>query len=254
MLWYKGRGLRMPGDGFQISVARPDAHAVSDEQASVALIDRRVFTRQCLAGWLGECWRDLTITPLEDAADIDEHELADFHLILFNISPARVSSPGILERIDRLVRHPAKIPLVILSDIEDIEDVVEAIRHGVRGYIPTSLDVAEAAVAIRFVQAGGTFVPTNAVMRSPQDKQERAHANVPRVENARFDLLTPREREVAARLSQGMANKIIAHELRISEHTVKVFVHRILTKLNATNRTEVAYLTRLQLDRVAEQA
>jgi DNA-binding NarL/FixJ family response regulator len=241
----------MPGDGFQISVAQPDAHAVPDGQASVALIDSRVFTRQCLAGWLGECWRDLTITPLEDAA---EDELSDFHLILFNISPARVSSPGILERIERLVRHPAKIPVVILSDIEDIEDVVEAIRHGVRGYIPTSLDVAEAAVAIRFVQAGGTFVPTNAVMRSPQDKQERADANVPRVENARFDLLTPREREVADRLSQGMANKIIAHELRISEHTVKVFVHRILTKLNATNRTEVAYLARLQLDRIAEQA
>lgn len=243
----------MPEHGFQISVAGPDADAVSHGQASIAFIDRRVFTRQCLAGWLGRCWRDLTIIPLADAAHIDEHELANFCLILFNIGPARIFSRGILENIDRLVRHPASIPLVILSDIEDIDDVVEAIRHGVRGYIPTSLDVAEAAEAIRFVQAGGTFVPTNAVMRLPQDKQERPHVDMPRIENARFDRLTPREREVAARLCQGMANKIIAHELHISEHTVKVFVRRILTKLNATNRTEVAYLAHLHLDQVAER-
>ena len=54
--------------------------------------------------------------------------------------------------------------------------------------------------------------------------------------------LTPREMDVAERLRQGKPNKIIAHELQISESTVKVFVHRILTKLGAINRTEVAYL------------
>ena len=92
--------------------------------------------------------------------------------------------------------------------------MVEAIRHGVRGYVPTSLDVAEAAAAIRFVQAGGTFVPTSAVVRCPQDQHERAHSKLPRIENARFDSLTPREREVLVRLSQGMANKVIAMSSR----------------------------------------
>ena len=44
-------------------------------------------------------------------------------------------------------------------------------------------------------------------------------------------------------LRQGKPNKIIAHELGIRESTVKVFVHRILTKLRATNRTELAVRT-----------
>jgi DNA-binding NarL/FixJ family response regulator len=62
--------------------------------------------------------------------------------------------------------------------------------------------------------------------------------------------LTPREMEVVARLRQGKPNKVIAYELEISESTVKAFVRRILIKLNALNRTEVAHLTEGQFDRM----
>ena len=62
--------------------------------------------------------------------------------------------------------------------------------------------------------------------------------------------LTPREMEVVARLRQGKPNKVIAHELEISESTVKAFVRRILIKLKALNRTEVAHLTEGQFDTI----
>ena len=60
--------------------------------------------------------------------------------------------------------------------------------------------------------------------------------------------LTPRESEVLARLRQGKPNKIIAHELQITENTVKVFVRQILMKLNASNRTDAACLMRDPVD------
>ena len=41
-----------------------------------------------------------------------------------------------------------------------------------------------------------------------------------------------------------MANKLIAYELDMCESTVKVHIRNIMKKLKATNRTEVAYLTR----------
>jgi DNA-binding NarL/FixJ family response regulator len=41
-----------------------------------------------------------------------------------------------------------------------------------------------------------------------------------------------------------MANKLIAYELAMCESTVKVHIRNIMKKLNATNRTQVAYLTR----------
>jgi DNA-binding NarL/FixJ family response regulator len=50
--------------------------------------------------------------------------------------------------------------------------------------------------------------------------------------------LTDRELEVLGLLSKGLANKQIAVELGISEHTVKFHVSSIYTKLNVTNRTE----------------
>lgn len=50
--------------------------------------------------------------------------------------------------------------------------------------------------------------------------------------------LTERELEVLGLLARGLANKQIAVELGISEHTVKFHVSSIYTKLNVTNRTE----------------
>lgn len=50
--------------------------------------------------------------------------------------------------------------------------------------------------------------------------------------------LTPRETEVLQLLAQGLANKQIALELGISDHTVKFHISSIYRKLGATNRTE----------------
>jgi DNA-binding NarL/FixJ family response regulator len=56
-------------------------------------------------------------------------------------------------------------------------------------------------------------------------------------------MFTARQTAVIAALRQGKQNKIIAYELNMRESTVKVHVRNIMKKLNATNRTEVAYLT-----------
>ena len=54
--------------------------------------------------------------------------------------------------------------------------------------------------------------------------------------------LTPRELETLNYVAQGYANKQIALELGISEDTIKTHVARILTKLNANDRTEAAVI------------
>ena len=55
-------------------------------------------------------------------------------------------------------------------------------------------------------------------------------------------LFTARQAAVIDALRQGKPNKIIAYELKMRESTVKVHVRNIMKKLNATNRTQVAYL------------
>jgi DNA-binding NarL/FixJ family response regulator len=53
-----------------------------------------------------------------------------------------------------------------------------------------------------------------------------------------IEQLTPRETEILEQLAQGLANKQIALDLDISEHTVKFHVSSIYAKLGATNRME----------------
>ncbi len=55
-------------------------------------------------------------------------------------------------------------------------------------------------------------------------------------------VLTPREIEVLRLIADGASNKIIAHRLGISDHTVKFHVASILSKLNAGSRTEAVTL------------
>ena len=50
--------------------------------------------------------------------------------------------------------------------------------------------------------------------------------------------LTPREREVLEMMSEGLSNKEIAAQLKISPHTVKFHISSILGKLGASSRTE----------------
>lgn len=54
--------------------------------------------------------------------------------------------------------------------------------------------------------------------------------------------LSPRELEVLRLMADGASNKIIAHKLGISDHTVKFHVTSILSKLNAGTRTEAVTL------------
>jgi DNA-binding NarL/FixJ family response regulator len=59
---------------------------------------------------------------------------------------------------------------------------------------------------------------------------------------ATAEALTEREREVLELMARGLPNKTIAHELGISEHTVKFHVSTILGKLGAAGRTEAVTL------------
>lgn len=68
-----------------------------------------------------------------------------------------------------------------------------------------------------------------------------------------MDELTVRELEVLAMVARGHQNKIIAADLGLSEHTVKIHIHNIIRKLGVHNRTEAAaiyfeYVNRRQPD------
>jgi DNA-binding NarL/FixJ family response regulator len=116
---------------------------------------------------------------------------------------------------------------IVMSNIEDIELIRQALEQGVRGYIPVSLPLEVAIEAIRLVEAGGVYVPASSLMAP----SEGLHGH-----------FTARQAAVVDALCKGKANKRIAHELNMCESTVKVHVRNIMKKLRAKNRTEVALI------------
>ena len=127
------------------------------------------------------------------------------------------------------------VPVVLLAEEERAAYVIDAIKDGVRGYIPTSLPLSVAIEAIELVRAGGTFIPatsflpSSSVLSHPGDTPGRT-------------AFTGRQAEVVAALRKGTSNKVIAYNLKMAESTVKVHVRTIMRKMKARNRTHVAFL------------
>jgi DNA-binding NarL/FixJ family response regulator len=107
----------------------------------------------------------------------------------------------------------------------------DALRLGVRAVLPPDASPAGIVAAIEAAASGLAAI-------DPRELDGLISAALPAPAPDRTAPLTARERQVLSLIAEGAANKAIAWKLGISEHTVKFHVASILTKLNASSRTE----------------
>lgn len=62
-----------------------------------------------------------------------------------------------------------------------------------------------------------------------------------RVDDARFSVLTPRERSVMSYVAMGKSNKVIAAELGVSQRTIEAHRARVFQKMRVRNAVELAH-------------
>ena len=55
-------------------------------------------------------------------------------------------------------------------------------------------------------------------------------------------MLTARERQIVNLVSEGLSNKAIARQLKLTDGTIKVHLHHVFEKLGISNRTSLAAL------------
>jgi DNA-binding NarL/FixJ family response regulator len=104
------------------------------------------------------------------------------------------------------------------------------------GYIPKSYTAELMVAALRFVLAGGVYLPMGVL------EDERNTAPAAAAAGGRFQLLSPRQQQVARLLLQGQSNKAIARMLDLSEGTVKAHVSAIYQIIGARNRVDAVTL------------
>lgn len=142
-----------------------------------------------------------------------------------------VRMPGLsgLELQDRLAQLSCVLPIIFMSGHVDIPTTVRAIKAGAEDFLakPLPKDVVIAAI--------------ERALQRYDERQER-HADQRRLE-ARFDVLTPREREVLGLVVQGLLNKQIAFRLGTSERTIKAHRHSFMQKLAVRSVAELVSMT-----------
>ena len=126
--------------------------------------------------------------------------------------------------------------VVVLTVSEQREDVAAMFKAGADGYLLKDMEPEELLVRVKEA-AGGRLVVDDrltevmaAILRPVEDEKDP------------LELLTSKEREVLNLIAEGLANKMIARQLSISEGTVKVHVKRLLKKLGVRSRVEAAVL------------
>jgi DNA-binding NarL/FixJ family response regulator len=159
-------------------------------------------------------------------------------LVLLDISMAG----GGLSAARRIAEAFPAVKIVMLTVSEQDDDVHEALKAGVLGYVLKGVGGAELVRVVRDVATGSSYVsPSLAARLLKEGGEPGGRGTHP---SGRLATLTDREREILEHVANGMSNKEVARSLDLQEKTVKHYMTNILKKLQVRNRVEAAILAR----------
>jgi DNA-binding NarL/FixJ family response regulator len=141
-----------------------------------------------------------------------------------------------------LRRLPTPPHVIVLTTFQADEHVMSALRAGADGFLLKDTDPKEIINAIRLVAAGEAMLSPSVTRTLLSHLGNDETTDRRRLAAQRLTSLTEREREVAIAVGSGASNADIAASLFMSEATAKAHVSRLLTKLEVTNRVQIAIL------------
>jgi DNA-binding NarL/FixJ family response regulator len=139
--------------------------------------------------------------------------------------------------------------VLVLTTLDDDETVFEAVRAGAHGYLLKDAEEDELLETVRALRRGESRL-TPQIARKVMDQFRRLaqSASVPEdvasTTKLAADPLNEKEEKVLELIAQGMSNRQIGAALFLAEGTIKNYVSRIMEKLHASTRTELAVLSR----------
>jgi DNA-binding NarL/FixJ family response regulator len=204
----------------------------------ILIVDDHPMFRDAVHSAVRAALPDAAITEagsIDAACDIIERH-TDIDIVLLDLMLPGISGfDGLL-----LVRARfPRLPVLIVSGLDDARIAAEAIRLGAAGFVPKSASRTVIAEALDKVLEGSVYVPRHLAHAISATRGDAAHQDIA----ARIATLTPTQIRVLQFIRQGLLNKQIAHELGVGETTVKAHVTEILRKFGVTSRTRIVIKT-----------
>ncbi|MEQ4206579.1 response regulator transcription factor [Actinopolymorpha sp. B17G11] len=167
---------------------------------------------------------------------VDEARVLQPDVVLMDIRMPRMDGVEATRTITGADRA-SRVKVLILTTFDLDEYIVEGLRAGASGFLLKDVPPEELVAAIRIVARGDAVVaPT--VTRRLLDKFAENIAPGDKQSEALLERLTDREQGVLRLMSRGMSNAEIAHELYVSETTIKTHVGNVLGKLGLRDRVQ----------------
>ena len=138
----------------------------------------------------------------------------------------------------RRLTNPPRV--IVLTTFQADEHVMNAIRAGADGFLLKDTPPTEIVNAVRLVAAGEAMLSPSVTRTLLTHLGNDDTTDRRRTAAQRLSTLTERELEVAMAVGSGASNAEIAATLYMSEATVKAHVSRLFTKLDVTNRVQIA--------------
>jgi DNA-binding NarL/FixJ family response regulator len=172
-----------------------------------------------------------------DAVDAVRRHRPD--VVLMDIRMPRQDGLTTTTELQRLA-EPPKVIVLTTFDLDDY--VFRALQAGASGFLLKDTPPRELVHAVRVVAAGDAMLSPAVTRRLIGHFAAGGRTDRQRAAKERLTALTDRELEVLGAVGRGLSNAEVGRELFMSEATVKAHVSRVLVKLGATNRVQVAIL------------
>ncbi len=137
-----------------------------------------------------------------------------------------------MEATRRIIKKNPKVKVLVLTQHDNKEYILSAIKAGALGYVPKRALGSELVTAVRAVHRGDSFLYPSAATALIQDYLHQ-------VDEEPYNDLTGREREILKMIAEGNTSREIADKLVISLKTVLGHRTQIMKKLGIHNRTEL---------------
>jgi FixJ family two-component response regulator len=188
---------------------------VTWSEQMVFVVDDDAGLREALAALMRSV--GLQVTTFASAADFLRQPRSPIPACL--VLDVRLPGLSGLDLQRELTNAGERIPIIFISGHGDVPMTVRAMKAGAAEFLPKPFREQELLDAVG-----------QALERDRSDRAERRELEEIR---KRYDVLTPREREVMALVVHGMPNKQVAEELHVTEITVKVHRRNIMHKMHA---------------------
>lgn len=178
----------------------------------------------------------------EGADGVEALELARTHRPDVVLMDIRMPEMDGIEATSAMRRLPDPPHVIVLTTFHADEHVLRALAAGADGFLLKDTAPTEIVNAVRLVAAGDAMLSPSVTRTLLSHLNNDDLTDRRQVAVARLSALTEREREVATAVGSGASNAEIAAALFMSEATVKAHVSRLLTKLDVTNRVQIALI------------